>query len=418
MNRIFSNGPSKDFVINPFREMVHRSTQLWIASPYVTMTQDLREAATNGKPVYLLVGLNSATSPEALSVVHGLSNCAVRYFTRRFHAKIYLFDNEALVGSSNLTDGGLLSNREATICVRQAEDLDDLRALFSELWESALVLTTEKLKTFSGVYRSTRRPVQDPDPWIEDAVGKAEPHNIQVGSEKKTAEGIFLEGLRRQVQEYRASFAEVTNVLEANQFRRTELEDAGVEIETNRFLNWVRLTHAPGEEIWQLAPIRLPEERRAEILRLGREWTETAESKIPEDYIDWLQVVRGVFSTRDAIEAATREQLTQGLLSIHAFSEQLRFVKGGNASLPTAFWSANSQDVARVKRILTHLIHGGGEFIQRLHDVLYDPAMKLQYFGLFSALELYGTIRPDDFPPVNGRMAKALRFLGFDVRGD
>jgi len=54
---------------------------------------------------------------------------------------------------------------------------------------------------------------------------------------------------------------------------------------------------------------------------------------------------------------------------------------------------------------------------RRLHDVLYDPQRKLGYFAKFCALELYGTIRPDDFPPVNGRIAKALRYLGFDVRG-
>ena len=35
----------------------------------------------------------------------------------------------------------------------------------------------------------------------------------------------------------------------------------------------------------------------------------------------------------------------------------------------------------------------------------------------FCALELYGTIRPTECPPINGRMAKALRYLGFDVRG-
>jgi hypothetical protein len=416
MNRVFSNGPSKDFVVNPFRDMVHKSSRLWIAAPYVTRTQDLWEAATSGKSVYLLVGLNAITTPEALSAVHGMPNCAVRYFTRRFHAKIYLFDTEALLGSSNLTDGGLLSNREATICVDQSDDLDELRALFSELWESALVLTNEKLTSFAAM-RKSRSSMPDPDPWIEDAVGKAEPRNISAESEKGTAEGIFLEGLRRQVQEYRVSFAEVTDILDTNRFRRAELEDAGTAIETNRFLNWVRLTYAPGDEAWQLAPLRAQDERRAEILRLGREWTETDQSKIPSDYIGWLRRVRSIFGTPDAIEDVTKEQLTEGLLSIHAFSEQLRFVKGGEANLPKAFWSANDEDVSKAKGTLTYLVHGGGEFIQRLHDVLYDPAMKLRYFGMFCALELYGTVKPEDCPPVNGRMAKALRYLGFDVRG-
>jgi hypothetical protein len=417
MNRVFSNGPSKDFVINPFQNMVRRSARLWIAAPYVTITQDLLEGALGGKSVYLLVGLNMSTSPEALARVHGIPNCEVRYFTRRFHAKIYLFDTEALIGSSNLTDGGLRSNREATICVEQPDDLDEVRALFNELWESALVLTTEKLKSFTAKYESLKGAKRDLDAYIEDAVGKAEPSNINVGSTKKTAEGIFLEALRRQVQQYRAAFREVSDVLENHQFRRPELEDAGSSIETNRFLNWVRLTYAPGEESWERAPLRPQVERQAEVLRLGREWTQTEQNKIPEDFLGWLRLVRSIFGTRDAIEAASKEQLSEGLLSIHAFNEQLRFVKGGKANLPIAFWSANNQDVTKAKRTLTHLVHGGGDFIGRLHDMLYDPAMKLGYFGMFCALELYGTIKPGDCPPINGRMAKALRYLGFDVRG-
>jgi hypothetical protein len=34
MSRLFSNGPLKDFVINPYGQMVQDSTRLWIAAPY------------------------------------------------------------------------------------------------------------------------------------------------------------------------------------------------------------------------------------------------------------------------------------------------------------------------------------------------------------------------------------------------
>ena len=36
-------------------------------------------------------------------------------------------------------------------------------------------------------------------------------------------------------------------------------------------------------------------------------------------------------------------------------------------------------------------------------------------FGYFCALELYGTIKPAECPPMNGRMATTLRFLGFGI---
>ncbi|WP_353070510.1 phospholipase D family protein (plasmid) [Tunturibacter empetritectus] len=281
MSRLFSNGPLKDFVINPYGQMVQDSTRLWIAAPYVTQTQELVQAAKKGKTVYLLVGLNSTTTPEALASLHELPNCAVRYFTHRFHAKVYLFDQEALVGSSNLTDGGLQSNREATMYIDDTDELDELRALYSELWDSAHVLTTETLSKFTLV-RKLMPKVPHLDPRIENAVGRAEPINSNVNSLKKTTQSIFLEQLRREVYEqYRPSFTEVTRLLEANQFRRKELEDVGTANETNRFLNWVRLTYAPGLDSWEQAPLRSEEERRTKILQLGKEWTETDQDKIP-----------------------------------------------------------------------------------------------------------------------------------------
>lgn len=421
MRRLFSNGPTKDFVANPFAALMRGSKRVYIAAPFVTKTDEVLAAARAGSAISLLAGLNAATSPQALKAIHGHPNVAIRYLTHRFHAKVYIFDTGALVGSSNLTDGGLLSNREATFWLDQEEDSDkveELQALFLELWESARVLTDDKLKLFAATHAGLPRSGPDPDTLIEAAVGRAEPVNINVASAVKTSERIFLEGLRQLVYEqYRPAFNEVTALLQAHKFRRPELEDVGAANETNRFLNWVRLTYAPGDETWELAPLRSQAERRDEILRLGAEWTTTTEDRIPHDYIDWLHVVQGVFGSAESIAAASQERLTQGLLSIHAFLEQLRFVKGGQAALPGAFWSANNNDVEKVKRTLSYLVHGSGDFADRLHDVLYAPSMKLAYVGRFCALELYGTIKPDDCPPINGRMAKALRYLGFDVHG-
>ena len=109
MDRLFSNGPSNDFVLNPFNRLVLNSSRLYLAAPYFTAGDTVRDAVKAGKSVQLIVGLNAATSPQALAKVHGVPNLAVRYLTYRFHAKIYIFDDAAMVGSSNLTDGGLVA---------------------------------------------------------------------------------------------------------------------------------------------------------------------------------------------------------------------------------------------------------------------------------------------------------------------
>jgi len=421
MSRIFSNGPDKDYVLKPFDRLILDAKQLSLAAPYFTHPDPLLAAVKKGKTIQLLVGLNAATSPDALRKVHEVPGLAVRYLTSRFHAKIYIFDDAALLGSSNLTEGGLFANREAVICLDQPDDADaveEIRALFAELWDAGQVLTREKLDAFAKAYVAVRKRAGDPDRDIEDAIGKAEPPNIRVESHGKSKERLFLESLRQLVYEqYRPAFNEVTGVLTANNFRRADLADVGIANETNRFLNYVRLTHAQGDESWQTAPLRTPDERRALIAGYGEEWVTVVNNKVPEDYAAWLQTVKQVFSTPEAIREATKDEIIAALMSLHAFIEQLRFTKGGAKNLPTEFWKRNNDDLARVKSSLIHLLHGPGDFIQRLHDLLYDPDRKLALFGRFCALELFGTVFPDLCPPMNGRMAKALRFLGFDVKG-
>lgn len=399
--------------------MAVTSNNLWIAAPYVTETEELAEAAKAGKSVRLLVGLNDCTSAKALRDLHDIPGCMIRYFTRRFHAKIYVFDQAAMLGSSNLTDGGLCSNREATICLDSSEDLIELRALFLELWESASVLTPQKLEDFERVHGSVRGGRPDYDPRLESIIGISEPTNIRVGSEKKSKERLFIEQLRREVyEEYKPAFDEVTNLLNTNNLRRNDLTGIGSAMETNRFLNWVRLSQAIGEDAWRETPLRPnPADRHGEILRLGQEWVQADRNKVPADYIDWLNTVRKVFANRETIQEVSKDQLTDGLLSIHAFHEQSRWKGGGKTGLAERFWAANDDDITRVKRTLRNLLFGPGDFIQRFHDLLYDPEFTLKYFGYFCALELFGTVRPDQYPPMNGRMAKALRYIGFNVRG-
>ena len=67
-----------------------------------------------------------------------------------------------------------------------------------------------------------------------------------------------------------------------------------------------------------------------------------------------------------------------------------------------------------MKKSLTRLVHSSGDFVQRLDDLVYDPEWWPEHFGTFCALELFGTVKPEEFPPINGRMAKALRFLGYE----
>ena len=421
LNRVNSNAGAGDFVINSFRELGEQSSKLYLAAPYFTAEELILEAIDDGKTVKLLVGLNGATSPRALKTVHGKQGVMIRYLTHRFHAKIYLFDDAALLGSSNLTNGGLTSNREAVIRLDRVEDteaVEEVRSLFVELWDAGQVLTKTKLDAFGAAHSGVIKQRLKAESVIERAVGRVEPPNIRVGSEKKSKERMFLDRLQREVYEqYGRSFEEVRSILEENNFRRPDLGDLSATNETNRFLNFVRLTYVIGDDAWRGAPELDRADREAKIVRLGREWVDAVDNKVPEDFVAWLSNVERIFGSAEAIDSASKNLITEGLMSLHAFTEQSRFVRGGWDNLPDEFWRQNNNDVGRVKSKLSNLLYGSGDYVERLHDTLYDTYWKLGRFSYFSALELYGTVKPEECPPLNGRMAKALRYLGFRVKG-
>ena len=194
MPLIFSNGPLKDFVKNPFQNLLTQAVTLFLAAPYFTEYADIVEAAHKGKHIDLIIGLNPLTSHEAVKAVLKEPNISVRYFTDRFHAKIYLSDQRGILGSANLTAGGLLSNREAVCVFDPQEDgdkLDELRALFSELWETAPVLTDDIAQKFAAAMLVLQRRGFNPDAEIIQALGVVEPTNIGVQSGKSLKNVCF-----------------------------------------------------------------------------------------------------------------------------------------------------------------------------------------------------------------------------------
>ena len=146
-----------DFVVNPFNELAARSQSLFLAVPCFTHAEPLLEGAENGKRVQLLVGLNAATDANALKAIHGRPEVVIRFLTHGFHAKIYVSDHAALLGSSNAVPRALGVKWAKT---RLAEEPSDL------------------------------------DGGIENAVGRAEPPNVAVESRGIRSERVFLEGLR------------------------------------------------------------------------------------------------------------------------------------------------------------------------------------------------------------------------------
>lgn len=415
---IYTNSHGTDQVLRPYRLLMEHASYIRLAAPYFTRANEIVEAVRRGARVELLVGLNASTTPDALNQVLTAGNCAIRYFTDDFHAKVFLFDGVAMLGSSNLTEGGLVNNREAVILLDQPGDeerVQDIEDFFAQIWDSAEVLTPQVYQQFKTAWNQSSRIANRDEPF-----GKLKavvPATVAVGSDRKSSQQNYLSELQETIyEEYRPAFEEVTAILVEQGFRRPEFIDMPAGVETNRFLNWVRLEHAIGEDAWQNATLRKAEDRKGLIVGLGAKWAATNDPRIPSNYLQLIDTLHRRLGSPEAIRASNSEELVEALMCVHAFSEQLRFTKGGADALPAKFWQLNDYNVSRVQNTLIHLIHGSEDFAVRICSVIYDPKYRIRVFGKFCALELVGTLRPHEAPPINGRMAKALRYLGFRVR--
>jgi len=99
----------------------------------------------------ILIGVDLPSDPNAIERLRKLSMKHAGYFelkyfrplrNRIFHLKLFIFGNggsrhSAIVGSSNVTAGGLIDNHEANIWVQSGSAVDELTEYFDEHFEGA-----------------------------------------------------------------------------------------------------------------------------------------------------------------------------------------------------------------------------------------------------------------------------------------
>jgi HKD family nuclease len=99
----------------------------------------------------ILIGVDLPSDPHAIERLRKLAakyseNLKLKYFrplkNRIFHPKLFIFGNgasstSAIIGSSNLTGGGLMKNHEANLWVQSGKAVNDLTEYFDEHFEGA-----------------------------------------------------------------------------------------------------------------------------------------------------------------------------------------------------------------------------------------------------------------------------------------
>lgn len=417
----YGNTASTGYTINWFSHCTSVACDAYLASPFFTTVEPIEILTKRGCTVHLLVRLCSITPPSILRMAINNPLVRVRYFTDRgFHAKLYIVGDAALVGSANLTDSGLKTNREVSVVLRREQDngFDDLVSLYDMFWSSAETLTPDILTQYEKAFRLIGSPKEEIEfqSKLEQFVPAVRVPNAMVGSEKVSKERAFLQKYHRKYdEEIIPAFREVEAIFAAFGQRRPEFEGEDPLIEIGRFLGWCRLVQAPGEA-WKETTLADKALRQKRVIQCLNAWITSTDTKAGDIYdadkeAGRIRRLRGAMASPVVINALSYDDLFEALIGVHAFNDRLRHVSGGISGLKTQF---AENPLPRIKATLSHLLYGQGVALNRAYDCIRNEQWKLSGFGEACVMELLGWLDPAR-PPINGRTVKALRFFGFDV---
>lgn len=419
----YGNTRSSGYTIDFFSENAKGAREAYLASPFFTTIDPIRTLTENGCTVRLLVRLCSITPPKIVQQALADPNVTLRYYTSRdFHAKLYIIDDVAMVGSANLTIAGLMTNREVSVVLRKGRDpaFDELPSMFNMFWDYADTMTPEICGQYEQAYKliGNDKEADEFQAYLEQFVSAATPPSATVGSDRVSTRRSFIQGLRRKYDEQLVpAFHEVAEVFEALGQRRPEFGDADREIELGRFLGWLRIARAPADD-WKATALLEKAQRRQRIVGYLNEWNSTEDTAAgdmfqAEHEVETIRQLRRAFASPETIDKLDYDELFDSLIGVHAFYDRLRFVSNGLTGLRVDFAQRNT--LTAIKHTLTYLLHGPGTSLERAYDCIYDEKRRLGGFGEACTMELLGWL-DQNRPPINGRTIKALRFLGFDVK--
>lgn len=429
LSELYANTGATGFTINFFMNAGPYPRSGYLAAPFFTTNAPIRALTEKGCDVRLIIRFSPITTPQALREAFENPRVKARYFTdSKFHTKLYIIDDIALVGSANLTNDGLQANRELSVLLRQDRDdaFNALRGLFDELWNDADVLNEEVLREYEKAFKSKEKPQSEDafEKFIHKFVKPAAPKSIVVGSEKKSKERAFIQGFRRKYDEILVpAHHEILKVAQQHGFGRPEYAGQDPQIEMGRFLGWLRLTQGSGDSWRETSLLSDPKERAARIAEYVQIWQSTDDTVKGDMYhasaeIENIANIRTYLCDPNELAQLNFDELFRHLTGCHAFLERLRFVSKdigrdlpGLERLRIDFQNKNTREA--VVRTVRYLLSGSGDAIERAYDCVYG-SYKLNGFGEACVMELLGW-GDAKRPPFNNRSIRGIRLLGFDV---
>ncbi|AZS14324.1 phospholipase D family protein [Paenibacillus lutimineralis] len=408
----FSNSIKRnDFLRNEMNQY-GMNMEVMIAVAFFTDEKFIQRLVENGCMVKLIVRLGFPTDYRSLESIIAKKNVNIRYFTStKFHPKLYIYGNDiAFLGSSNLTDGGLMGNQELNVSIdSENPEFDELKEIFYDYWKEASVLTEEVLRKYREITIGIKRDLDNIDRKIMDIIGKVEYANVTIIDKNKKKNNVNEreQDLLKDYQTFLSSFEQLEEIYKLTK-KRIVTEELPIRIEIHRFLNWVRDWKANGE-LYLKAPLRSGDELTEFLRENIQQYHSQCEANQFLNVINRYRILNQQLGSSERIKLLSKDDLLETLSSVTAFYEHTRHSKA--FQWKQDFLKKNGEE--RIKNTLTYLLYGKDDFRKRIARCICDMDYSLVHFGESCIKELYGWVNRENIPIYNGRVQKSMQWLGF-----
>jgi HKD family nuclease len=412
-----SNKPPQNRFAFVFKYLA-KNNILNIAVPFFSKSDVLSEALANGCEINLIVKLGDlGTDPTALKKLIDKPNINIRYFTKGFHSKLYIFGHDcAFVGSSNLTRNGLDLNSEINVMIPFEDPrFEILKDTFEEYWLSASPLTNAALDEYIPVYdrHNAEEKKESLKKEAEGILGRIEVESrITDLDKKKDSTDEFMKKFMRDYQVFLKKFAELRKIYETVGIRKIVEKEFPLRLEIDQFLSWIRVSKAIGESYLE-APLRRGADLKSYVIDNIREFIKDDSATYINTIVhESYPIMERCLNSQKSIDSLDEDMVFELLCHVHAFYAAIRY-HGGEDEARIDFFKANKID--KIRKVLKYLFFGPDSYEKRIAVCRYNEEYSLMYVGESCIKELFGWANKEEVPIYNERTAKSMQWLGFGI---
>lgn len=400
---IITNNISELSIREKIQGFIPKSKKVVIAVAFFNDAELIKQILESGTTVTLIVSLRPPTNYYALKDILHKDNLNTLYLGPEFHSKIYAFiDNKnaifsSIVGSSNLTSGGLDNNIETNVILHNVSSLKQIDKLLDDIQNLSTILQPDTLDNYKDKYDSFVK--HNPPEELTKATTKHKTVTHKLKVSKKASEYNEFWKVADKVKDL------------VKDISKDEYPEIPAYLAIDHFWHWI---------------VKICDPNRLVVLKNSDDLTKLKYIPILfKDYCKWDKSESGKTAPTYTESMPANSKKLQKLLSINKLkvldeNDALEIYRAFHAtqSLIQRFDAdkkfVKENKISSIRKSLEYLLYSTDPIGVKIHNMTsLNGEYKLKQFGPSCVQELPGWVKPTEMPIRNMKADKAIRLLGF-----